>query len=52
MTTDKERVTVYLPAELKARLEEISKRDRRSLTATIEVLLMEALTARGEYDSH
>ena len=47
MTTDKERVTVYLPSDLKARLEEISKRDRRSLTATIEVLLLEALEARG-----
>jgi hypothetical protein len=48
MTTDKERVTVYLPSDLKARLEEISKRDRRSLTATIEVLLIEALKTRDE----
>ena len=48
MTTDKERVTVYLPSDLKARLEEVSKRDRRSLTATIEVLLIEALETRGE----
>jgi hypothetical protein len=48
MTTDKERVTVYLPANLKAHLEEISKRDKRSLTATIEVLLTEALETKGE----
>jgi hypothetical protein len=48
MTTDKERVTVYLPSELRTRLEEISKRDRRSLTATIEVLLIEALETRDK----
>jgi hypothetical protein len=48
MTTDKERVTVYLPSDIKARLEEISKRDRRSLTATIEVLLIEALETRDK----
>jgi hypothetical protein len=48
MTTDKERVTVYLPSDVKARLEEISKRDRRSLTATIEVLLIEALEIRDK----
>ncbi|MBF2049093.1 MAG: ribbon-helix-helix protein, CopG family [Leptolyngbya sp. IPPAS B-1204] len=48
MTTDKERVTVYLPSDIKARLEEISRQDRRSLTATIEVLLIEALETRDK----
>lgn len=46
MTTDKERITIYLPTELKDRLAEMAKADRRSMTTMIEVLLLEALQAR------
>lgn len=46
VTTDKERITIYLPTELKDRLAELAKADRRSMTTMIEVLLVEALQAR------
>jgi hypothetical protein len=46
VTTDKERITIYLPTELKNHLTELAKADRRSMTTMIEVLLLEALQAR------
>ncbi|PSB07632.1 hypothetical protein C7B61_09775 [filamentous cyanobacterium CCP1] len=47
MTTDKVRMTIYLPEELKDRLSAMAQQDKRSVTTMIEILLLEALEARG-----
>jgi hypothetical protein len=48
VATDKDRITVYLPSELREKLAKMAERDKRSVSATIEILLSEALKARGE----
>ena len=48
MATDKARITVYLPQELKDRLTVVAEKDRRSVSVLIEVLILEALAARDE----
>jgi hypothetical protein len=45
VTTDKARLNVYIPQELKDRLDKRANRDRRSLSVTVEILLTEALDA-------
>ncbi|MBW4654515.1 MAG: ribbon-helix-helix protein, CopG family [Kaiparowitsia implicata GSE-PSE-MK54-09C] len=46
MATDKARVTVYLPQELKQRLAVIAEKDKRSVSVLIEILVLEALDVR------
>lgn len=48
VATDKARITVYLPQELKDRLAEIAEQDKRSVSVLIEILILEALEARGK----
>ncbi|WP_088892998.1 ribbon-helix-helix domain-containing protein [Leptolyngbya ohadii] len=48
MTTDKSRLNVYIPQQLKDRIDQLAEKDRRSLSVTVEILLTEALEARGE----
>jgi predicted transcriptional regulator len=48
MTTDKARITVYLPQELKDRLAVIAEKDKRSVSVMIEILILEALEARDK----
>ena len=48
MTTDKARITVYLPQDLKDRLAVIAQKDKRSHSVTIEILILEALEARDK----
>ncbi|WP_416672078.1 ribbon-helix-helix domain-containing protein [Egbenema bharatensis] len=50
MTTDKARLNVYIPQELKDRLDRLAETDRRSLSVTVELLLLDALERR-EKDS-
>lgn len=45
MTTDKARLNVYIPQQLKDRLDQLAQKDRRSLSVTVELLLTEALDA-------
>ncbi|WP_416667499.1 ribbon-helix-helix domain-containing protein [Egbenema bharatensis] len=47
MTTNKERVTLYIPGELKEKLVKLAEKDRRSLSVYIEVLVRDALARRG-----
>lgn len=46
VATDKARITVYLPQELKDRLTVIAEKDKRSVSVLIEILVLEALEAR------
>jgi predicted transcriptional regulator len=46
VATDKARVTVYLPQELKQRLAVIAEKDKRSVSVLIEILVLEALDVR------
>jgi hypothetical protein len=46
MTTDKVRMTIYLPETLRDRLTNLAKQDKRSVTTMIEILVTEALEAR------
>jgi len=46
MATDKARITVYLPQELKDRLAAVAEKDKRSVSVLIEILILEALEAR------
>ncbi|MFB2977329.1 ribbon-helix-helix protein, CopG family [Microseira sp. BLCC-F43] len=48
MATDKARITVYLPQELKDRLAVIAEKDKRSVSVMIEILILEALEARDK----
>ena len=48
VATDKARITVYLPQELKDRLADIAEKDKRSVSVLIEILILEALEARDE----
>lgn len=48
MTTDKARITVYLPQDLKDRLAVIAEKDKRSVSVMIEILILEALEARDK----
>jgi predicted transcriptional regulator len=50
VTTDKARLNVYIPQELKDRLDRLAEKDRRSLSVTVELLLLDALERR-EQDS-
>lgn len=50
MATDKARVTVYIPEELKERLVRYAEKERRSLSVTIELLLVEALERKEHPD--
>ncbi|XPM60894.1 MAG: ribbon-helix-helix domain-containing protein [Leptolyngbya sp. IPPAS B-1204] len=45
MATDKDRLTVYLPSELRERISQLAEQDKRSVSATIEILLLKALEA-------
>lgn len=45
MTTEKARLNVYIPQELKDRLDQLAEKDRRSLSVTVEILLTKALDA-------
>ncbi|PSB14808.1 hypothetical protein C7B76_15260 [filamentous cyanobacterium CCP2] len=45
MTTEKARLNVYIPQQLKDRLDRLAEKDRRSLSVTVEILLTEALDA-------
>ena len=45
MTTDKARLNVYIPQQLKDRLDQVAAKDRRSLSVTVELLLTDALDA-------
>jgi predicted transcriptional regulator len=46
VATDKARITVYLPQELKDRLTVIAETDKRSVSVLIEILILEALESR------
>lgn len=46
VATDKARITVYLPQELKDRLAVVAEKDKRSVSVLIEILILEALEAR------
>jgi predicted transcriptional regulator len=48
MATDKARITVYLPQDLKDRLAVIAQKDKRSLSVMIEILILEALETRDK----
>jgi predicted transcriptional regulator len=45
VTTDKARLNVYIPQQLKNRLDQLAEKDRRSLSVTVEILLTAALDA-------
>lgn len=45
MTTEKARLNVYIPQQLKDRLDQLAEKDRRSLSVTVEILLTAALDA-------
>jgi len=45
VTTEKARLNVYLPQQLKDRLDQLADKDRRSLSVTVEILLTGALDA-------
>ena len=45
MATDKDRITVYLPSELRERISQLAEQDKRSVSATIEILLLKAIEA-------
>ena len=51
MTTDepksRERLTVHLPAELRQQLEREAKEDRRTLSAFVELALLERFKAKA-----
>jgi predicted transcriptional regulator len=46
VATDKSRITVYLPQELKDRLTVVAEKDKRSVSVLIEILILEALESR------
>jgi predicted transcriptional regulator len=46
VATDKARITVYLPQDLKDRLTVIAEKDKRSVSVLIEILILEALESR------
>jgi hypothetical protein len=46
VATDKARITLYLPQELKDRLSVVAEQDKRSVSVMIEILILEALEAR------
>ena len=48
MATDKARITVYLPQDLKDRLAVIAEKDKRSVSVLIEILILEALETRDK----
>jgi hypothetical protein len=48
VATDKSRITVYLPQELKNRLTVVAEKDKRSVSVLIEILILEALEARDQ----
>ncbi|WP_088892997.1 ribbon-helix-helix domain-containing protein [Leptolyngbya ohadii] len=48
VATDKARVTVYLPQDLKDRLTVVAEKDKRSVSVMIEILVLEALEAREQ----
>lgn len=48
VATDKARITVYLPQELKDRLTVLAEKDKRSVSVLIEILILEALEARDK----
>lgn len=48
VATDKARITVYLPQELKDRLTVIAEQDKRSVSVLIEILILEALESRDK----
>ena len=48
VATDKSRITVYLPQELKDRLTVVAEKDKRSVSVLIEILILEALEARDQ----
>ncbi|MBW4657130.1 MAG: ribbon-helix-helix protein, CopG family [Drouetiella hepatica Uher 2000/2452] len=43
MATDKDRITVYLPSGLRERISQLAEQDKRSVSATIEILLLKAI---------
>jgi hypothetical protein len=47
VTTNKKRVTVYIPESLHDQLAELAKKDKRSISVLIEILVLEALEGRG-----
>ena len=47
MVTKKDKVSIYLPGQLKDALIKLAAQDKRSLSVFIEVLVLEALAARG-----
>lgn len=47
---EEKRITLRLPAELHAEIEELAKSDLRSLNAEIIILLREAVAARKQKD--
>lgn len=48
VTTDKARVTIYILQDLKDRLVALAEEDRRSLSVTIELLILQALKEKGK----
>lgn len=47
MVTKKDKVSIYLPGQLKDALIKLAAQDKRSLSVFIEVLVLEALAAKG-----
>jgi hypothetical protein len=45
VATDKDRITVYLPSELRERISQLAEQDKRSVSSTIEILLLKAIEA-------
>ena len=47
MVTKKEKLSIYLPGQLKEALAKLAAKDKRSISTYLEVLILEALAARG-----
>jgi predicted transcriptional regulator len=47
VVTDKSRVIFYLDEKLKLKLQQLAKRDRRSLSGYLEVLIVKHLQEQG-----
>ncbi|NJL22559.1 MAG: ribbon-helix-helix protein, CopG family [Leptolyngbyaceae cyanobacterium SM1_3_5] len=41
MTTDKARLNVYIPQQLKEQFDRLAQQERRSLSVTVEILRMQ-----------
>lgn len=47
MVTKKEKLSIYLPGQLKEALAKLAAKDKRSISTYLEVLILEALESKG-----